>query len=51
MDYDSWIPEVDKAWSGAIPATLIYSGKKREFIGRELSKEELFNATEAFLSK
>lgn len=51
MDYNSWIPDVDNEWSGAIPATLIYKGKKREFIGRELSREELFNAAEAFLTK
>ncbi len=51
MDYNSWIPFVDSNWSGAIPATIIYRGKNREFIGRELSKKELFNVAEAFLTE
>jgi hypothetical protein len=51
MDYDSWIPEVDSEWSGAIPATLIFRGENSKFIGRELSKEELFKAVDPFLNK
>jgi thiol-disulfide isomerase/thioredoxin len=30
-DQNSWIPKIDKDWSGAIPATLIYSRNKRKF--------------------
>lgn len=41
MDYNSWIEDVDPAWSGAIPATLIQQGEKRIFLERELSREEL----------
>ena len=51
MDYNSWIPDVDTDWSGAIPATLIFRGENREFIGRELSKEELFKTADSFLTK
>ena len=28
---NSWIPKIDKSWSGAIPATSIYNRKKRKF--------------------
>jgi len=49
MDYNSWIPEVERNWSGAIPATLIYREDHRSFIGRELSRDELFEAVEVVL--
>lgn len=39
-----WIPKVDKEWSGAIPATLIYKGNNRKFIEGGVSREELFSA-------
>jgi len=31
--YNDWIDRVDPQWTGAIPATLIYKGKHRRFIG------------------
>jgi len=31
IDYNTWLPKIDKDWSGSIPATLIISGKKRSF--------------------
>lgn len=31
IDYNIWLPKVDKDWSGSIPATLIIHGKKRSF--------------------
>jgi len=43
LDYNSWIDDVDPAWSGAIPATLIYNREKRVFLEKELSRDELFN--------
>jgi thiol-disulfide isomerase/thioredoxin len=36
-----WIPIVSEKWSGAIPATLIYSKDFREFYEREFNFEEL----------
>ena len=36
-----WIDQVDPKWSGAIPATLIYKGDKKEFIEGKLSYEKL----------
>ena len=38
---NSFINQVDKTWSGAIPATLIYKNDKRQFLEQPLSKEEL----------
>ncbi|MHC1702475.1 MAG: TlpA family protein disulfide reductase [Tenuifilaceae bacterium] len=36
-----WINGIDSSWSGAIPATLIYSLNKREFYESELSFNQL----------
>jgi thiol-disulfide isomerase/thioredoxin len=32
--YNDWIDQVDPQWTGAIPATLIYKGENRRFIGQ-----------------
>lgn len=42
-DPNSWIDKVDKAWSGALPATLVINNKngKRKFIEKELKAGEL----------
>ena len=41
-DYNAWIPRIDPAWEGNIPATLILHGNgKRRFIARELQPGEL----------
>jgi len=40
-DANSWIPKVDKNWSGAIPATYIYKGNKSLFHEGSLDKESL----------
>ena len=42
LDYNSWIERVDKSWSGAIPATLIFNGERRVFLEQELTRDELF---------
>jgi len=42
-DANSWIPKVSEEWSGAIPATLIYNGKKRLFYEQSFTFEELEN--------
>jgi len=43
IDYNSWIDKVDKQWSGAIPATLIFNPitKQRRFLEKELKEGEL----------
>ena len=40
-DGNSWIPQVDENWSGAIPATIIYQDDKWEFYEKSFSEEEL----------
>ena len=47
-DANAWIPEVDPEWSGAIPATLIYRGKKRAFYEQSFTLEELQSAINEF---
>jgi len=42
-DYNAWIDRVDPSWSGAIPATLIYQGKRRLFLEKELTYNELIS--------
>jgi len=39
-----WIPKVDESWSGAIPATLITSSKRKKFYERSFSYEQLEEA-------
>lgn len=43
-----WIPLVDKNWTGAIPATLIYTKNKRKFIPNELTFSELDSIVNKF---
>ncbi len=43
IDYNSWIDKVEKAWSGAIPATLVINSMtgKRKFVEKELKDGDL----------
>lgn len=47
-DANRWINQVDPSWSGAIPATLIYSKSERKFYEKEFTYEELKEAVNAF---
>lgn len=38
---NQWISKVDSAWSGSLPATLIYGNGKRFFLEKELTYDEL----------
>ena len=42
-DANSWINEVDKEWSGALPATIIINQRtgQRKFVGKELHEGDL----------
>ncbi|WP_299111631.1 TlpA family protein disulfide reductase [uncultured Winogradskyella sp.] len=44
-----WIPAINKNWSGAIPATIIYKGDKRKFYERSFTQEELEVEIQGFL--
>ncbi|MAZ28112.1 MAG: thioredoxin [Cytophagaceae bacterium] len=45
---NEWIPKVDKDWSGAIPATVIYKGKHRRFYEKPFVYKELKKEIEYF---
>lgn len=47
-DANTWINDVDKQWSGAIPATIIYKKNKKHFYEKSFKKEELINIVESF---
>ena len=38
---NEWIPKVDEAWSGAIPATLIFNKSKKAFYEGSFTLESL----------
>lgn len=48
---DYWINDIDRSWSGAIPATLIIQGEKRQFFERTFhSSEELLTIVKPFIN-
>jgi thiol-disulfide isomerase/thioredoxin len=49
VDSNTWIPKVNKEWSGAIPATIIYKNNKRVFYERSFNLEELKTEVDKFL--
>lgn len=42
-DYNTWLPMVDKDWSGSIPATLIIKNGKKVFVERTFSSYQELN--------
>ena len=50
VDSNTWIPKVNKAWSGAIPATIIYNNSKRAFYEKTFNLEELKVELNKFLN-
>jgi len=49
---NEWIPAIDKKWSGAIPATVIYrNGKKLEFRENKMQKTELVQIINKYLKQ
>lgn len=48
-DPNAWIPQVDSTWSGAVPATLVYSGNKRVFHNGPVTYGELQKSVEQLL--
>ncbi|WP_372753035.1 TlpA disulfide reductase family protein [Mariniflexile sp.] len=50
VDMNSWIPEVDKTWSGSLPATIIYKNKERKFFEQSFTFEELETEINQFLN-
>ena len=50
VDSNTWIPKVNKDWSGAIPVTLIYKNDKRAFYEKSFNLEELKKEVNKFLN-
>lgn len=48
-DANAWIDKVSTSWSGAIPATLVVKGNKKEFYEKEFTYEELQSVINQFL--
>ncbi|MEA5128344.1 TlpA disulfide reductase family protein [Proteiniphilum sp.] len=48
--FNDWIPLVDKSWTGAIPATLIYGSGFREFYPKEFTLDELEKIVQPLLA-
>jgi thiol-disulfide isomerase/thioredoxin len=49
VDQNRWIPAIDTTWSGALPATIIYKGNKRQFYEKSFTYEELEKEVQQFL--
>ncbi len=45
-----WIPLVDKTWSGAIPATIVFNNNSRTFFEQVFTYEELENIVKSKLN-
>ncbi|WP_422107605.1 TlpA family protein disulfide reductase [Winogradskyella sp.] len=50
VDQNRWIPAINEAWTGALPATIIYNNEKRQFYERSFTLEELETELKQFLS-
>jgi thiol-disulfide isomerase/thioredoxin len=48
-DANSWINKIDTSWTGAIPATLVYKGKKRWFKEGQITYNELYQTINQLL--
>ena len=49
-DQNRWIPAIAEEWSGALPATIIYKGEKRQFYEKSFTQEELETELKQFLN-
>lgn len=50
MAQHEWIPKVDKNWSGALPATVIYKGNTYDFYEKSFEYDELEQALNKVLN-
>ncbi|MDO5969871.1 TlpA disulfide reductase family protein [Flavivirga aquimarina] len=49
-DMNTWIPKVNKDWSGAIPATIIYKNDSSKFFEQSFTYDELETELKQFLN-
>jgi len=50
VDMNAWIPQIDPNWDGAIPVTLIFNEKKRQFYPQSFTYEQLVIEIEHFIN-
>ncbi|WP_111684407.1 TlpA disulfide reductase family protein [Winogradskyella tangerina] len=50
VDQNRWIPAINENWTGALPATIIYKGDKRNFYEQSFTLEELETELQQFLT-
>ena len=50
VNEDVWIKAIDESWSGALPATIIYTKNKRKFYEQSFDYETLENELKTFLN-
>ncbi|GAA4959567.1 hypothetical protein GCM10023315_04030 [Algibacter aquimarinus] len=50
VDMNTWIPKISEAWSGSIPATIIYKNDKSKFYEQSFNYEELEKEVKQFLN-
>ena len=50
VDMNSWIPKIDSKWDGAIPVTLIYNKKKRQFYPHLFTYDQLMSEVKKFIN-
>ncbi len=48
VDMNSWIPQINKDWSGSIPATIIYKNETSKFFEQSFTYESLEKETLKF---
>lgn len=49
-DMNSWIPKIDSKWDGAIPVTLIYNKKNRQFYPQSFTYDQLMTEVKKFIN-
>lgn len=47
---NKWITAIDKTWSGALPATIIYNQDKRAFYEQSFDEESLLKELQKFIN-
>lgn len=49
-DANAWIDKVNPAWTGSLPATLIYKGSNRLFFEHELHYQDINNSIQSLIN-
>lgn len=51
VDFNYWVPKVDKDWEGEIPATIILNKDVKHFYSGQLSKKQLIQSIQLIKQK